>query len=1368
MRTVIPGTTPFSPARTRATLGLAAALLAALCCGPAAATTYEGDAGGAEAFGDYLNGNYVYVGDVVVERADNMNAISLGRTNGEGIPDDVPDDAVDHDVYIEIYPQAVGNGCELTYSNDAWVTEATLTMSYLGPDGNNDVFAETIPGSYFGEDGQVQFYFECTGPLPNNDDFVVYVPGSFINFLWNVIGGCEDQDGDGYGAPGDPSCPEGEVDDCDDSDPDVNPGEVEVFDGVDNDCDGFADNGVLPADALVISEVMQNPDAVDDSVGEWFEVYNNTAVELNLEGLWVHDLGSDDFIVTGDLFVGAGDYVVFGNEDNPADNGGATVQYEYSGFTLGNTDDEIYLDHDGTVIDFIEWDGGPAWPDPTGASMSLEPDELTGDNNLGENWCEGREVFGDADLGSPAEENPVCCEDLDGDGYLDDECGGEDCDDDDPDVNPGATEVCDGVDNDCDGLGTVYTTDTNEAPDTTATLLDAVRGGRWLVAEDTVLEAFEIYMDVPEGEDVHFLLYESGLEETDYVLVEEAYVTSEAAGFDWLSSGPMAYPMTATMYYVMAVYVGSSVDLQFQSQAANPAVHSFGAHLAAIGQDQVGGTAPEDGDGFVGIPSAAMYMRIYTDNEPDEDGDGHLGCDECDDDDPAINPDADEVCDGEDNDCDGTVDQGAIDEATWYEDGDGDGYGDPQVSQTACDQPQGYVANDDDCDDDDDAQYPGVAELCNGEDDDCDGTVDEEPIDGTIWYGDGDGDGFGDPGDNQEACDQPDGYVANDDDCDDDDGAINPDADEVCDNEDNDCDGTVDEDDAVDATTWYEDGDGDGYGDPQVSQTACDQPQGYVANDDDCDDDDDAQYPGVAELCNGEDDDCDGTVDEEPIDGTIWYGDGDGDGFGDPGDNQEACDQPDGYVANDDDCDDADGAINPDADELCDGVDNDCDGTVDEDDAVDALTWYADTDHDGYGDPNVTDVDCYQPVDYVDNDDDCDDVHDDIYPGADEYCDGEDDDCDGQIDEDGAVDEATWYEDADGDTYGNADVTDLACDEPEGFTDNDLDCDDTDADVYPGAAEVYDGVDQDCDGEVDEGELPAGALIVTEIMQNPDAVNDDVGEWFEVFNTTGVDINLLGLEVGDAGTDSFVVDESVWVAAGEHAVLGCEGDDQLNGGVTYDYVYPSDFQLGNGEDEIYLDHGGVTLDEVEYLGADPWPDPTGQSMSLDPLAYDAVDNDDGANWCPTHDLPAYELPAGDFGTPGELNPDCCLDMDGDGYDDLDCGGDDCDDDDPAVNPGAAEVCDGLDQDCDGVADDGFDQDGDGFTTCGGDCDDGDAAVNPVATDLCNGIDDDCNGVIDDGYDQDGDGYTTCAGDCDDYDPALNPGAAELCNGNDTD
>jgi hypothetical protein len=123
----------------------------------------------------------------------------------------------------------------------------------------------------------------------------------------------------------------------------------------------------------------------------------------------------------------------------------------------------------------------------------------------------------------------------------------------------------------------------------------------------------------------------------------------------------------------------------------------------------------------------------------------------------------------------------------------------------------------------------------------------------------------------------------------------------------------------------------------------------------------------------------------------------------------------------------------------------------------------------------------------------------------------------------------------------------------------------------------------------------------------------------------------------------------------------------------------------------------------------------------------------------------------------------CCDLDGDGYsaDNFYCLGTDCNDNNAAINPGATEVCDGVDNNCNGQIDEGFDQDGDGYKTCGSnpDCNDSNAAIRPGATEICDGVDNNCNGQIDEGFDKDGDGWRTCDGDCNDYDPYTNPYAS---------
>ncbi len=182
-----------------------------------------------------------------------------------------------------------------------------------------------------------------------------------------------------------------------------------------------------------------------------------------------------------------------------------------------------------------------------------------------------------------------------------------------------------------------------------------------------------------------------------------------------------------------------------------------------------------------------------TGEEVDADGDGYTAEEDCDDEDPAIHPDAEEVCDHVDNDCDTEVDEGLLE--TFYGDADGDGFGDPDTGEDACEPPSGTVADGSDCDDGDPSVNPDGEEICDGIDNDCDGLIDDEDeVSGTsLWYIDGDGDGYGDPDLPVEACEAPSGRVADNTDCNDGDASVNPGATELADDGvDNDCNGWTD------------------------------------------------------------------------------------------------------------------------------------------------------------------------------------------------------------------------------------------------------------------------------------------------------------------------------------------------------------------------------------------------------------------------------------------------------------------------------------------------------------------------------------------------------------------------------------------------
>jgi hypothetical protein len=413
--------------------------------------------------------------------------------------------------------------------------------------------------------------------------------------------------------------------------------------------------------------------------------------------------------------------------------------------------------------------------------------------------------------------------------------------------------------------------------------------------------------------------------------------------------------------------------------------------------------------------------------------------------------------------------------------------------------------------------------------------------------------------------------------------------------------------------------------------------------------------PPIDEICNGVDDDCDGALDE-------GFEDSEGDGIPDCSD----LDDDDDGVEDDFDCEPHNAAVSPEVAERCNGIDDNCDGEIDEKNAEDCQVFWQDIDADGHGsiaapsrclcsqDLNIF----YTVLDSPDEPSDCADLYPQVNPGGVEVCDGVDDDCDQSVDE--------GFPDADGDN--KPDCTD-GDDDGDGTNDN-QDCAPKDPTIHNNAQELCNGIDDNCNGLTDE------------------------------LGATGCMPYYLDSDSDGQGTDTVP------------PTCLCYPDPAT--------LYTA-FGWGDCDD----------LSATTYVGAIE--------------ACNGVDDDcDGFTdeWLPDYDLD------------GDAD---CVDDDDDDDGVLDSA--DCAPYDSTITPGAVEVCNGKDDNCDDGADEAgslgcfeyfLDVDGDGKgkegypSAClcdanplthytaeeGGDCNDANPAVFLGATEVCNFLDDDCDGLID--------------------------------------
>ena len=322
----------------------------------------------------------------------------------------------------------------------------------------------------------------------------------------------------------------------------------------------------------------------------------------------------------------------------------------------------------------------------------------------------------------------------------------------------------------------------------------------------------------------------------------------------------------------------------------------------------------------------------------------------------------------------------------------------------------------------------------------------------------------------------------------------------------------------------------------------------------------------AAEICNNQDDNCDGQIDEG-LALLPYYADADGDGYGTALVVRQACAQPDGLANQDGDCDDEDAAVSPDAFEVCDSIDNDCDALIDDRDGSlqDGVIGYLDEDGDGYGgSPGF--AFCELPEGFITDGGDCDDFDNTTIAG--------------QI----------WFVDADGDGYGDDDSALESCDYPgSGYTDQPGDCNDSFDDIHPDAEEICDdGIDNNCDGGSGQCFALSGTLSTADSSATITGTTPEQGRWISSadFNGDGVREVVLSDTGGFSGLGGVYVFPALEAGDALVAADAIGAVSGYSGSIAGIYATATSDLTGDGTDDLvtYLDDGTVVVVAGEVTG----------------------------------------------------------------------------------------------------------------------------------------------------------------------------------------